>query len=258
MEADQEVLTIRIPNEIAQLPDGTIVVKSHRLVSHRSDRGDDVQMMPDEYAAFCDLMLDKTIRWTAENADTAKRINRDADLYHWWRGFIEGPLAQVPIGDEQFRKSRAGLIHHTFMNSIRKAANLSPADFKALSLAEVFAVISDIQCREHNEENRLRQQASGRKPDADRTQGKNSGKNHRPWDANCERMAKAYIRQCVKDGQEIARAPFITAELRKNGSLYPNAKAASTIDRAFRENEERWKPALIDALKNRETTGRKK
>ena len=98
----------------------------------------------------------------------------------------------------------------------------------------------------------------GRKPDADRTQEKKSGKNHRPWDANCARMAKAYIRRCVQDGAEIARAPFIAEELRRNASLYPYAKAAATIDRAFRENEQQWKPALIEAIKKRTQTGRKK
>lgn len=96
----------------------------------------------------------------------------------------------------------------------------------------------------------------GRRPDADRTQRKNSGKNHRPWDANCERMAKAYIRQCAKDGREVSRIAFITEELRRNGTRYPDAKAASTIDRAFRENKERWRPALTEALNDRTQTGR--
>lgn len=167
-EKQLETFTVRVPVKISQADDGTIIVHEYKYISFFSDRGNDVQMLPNEYAAFCDLMLDKTIRWTAANADGAKRIRRDADLYLWWQAFIEGPLSQVPIGDEQFRKSRAGLIHHTLLNSIRKAANLSPADFKALSLAEVFAVISDIHCREHNEENRLRHQETGRKPDADR------------------------------------------------------------------------------------------
>lgn len=99
---------------------------------------------------------------------------------------------------------------------------------------------------------------NGRKPDANRTQGKNSGKNFRPWDANCERMAKEYIRQCVKDGSEIDRLPFITDELRKNASRYPKAKAPVTIDRAFRENEANWKPALSKALSERTQAGRKK
>jgi hypothetical protein len=247
-EKQLETFTVRVPVKISQADDGTIIVHEYKYISFFSDRGNDVQMLPNEYAAFCDLMLDKTIRWTAANADGAKRIRRDADLYLWWQAFIEGPLSQVPIGDEQFRKSRAGLIHHTLLNSIRKAANLSPADFKALSLAEVFAVISDIHCREHNEENRLRHQETGRKPDGDRTQKKNSEKNSRPWDANCKRMAKAYIRQCVKDGNEISRLPFITEELRKNRTNYPNAKSAATINKAFQLNPDEWKPALSEAL----------
>lgn len=89
---------------------------------------------------------------------------------------------------------------------------------------------------------------AGRKTDADRTQKKNSAKNQRAWDANCKRMAKAYIRQCVKDGAEIARLPFITEELRKNRTNYPNAKKAATINKAFQSNPNQWKPALSEAL----------
>lgn len=89
---------------------------------------------------------------------------------------------------------------------------------------------------------------SGRKPDANRTQKKISTKNQRPWDETCQRMAKAYIRQCVKDGAEIARLPFITEELRKNRTNYPNAKAAATINKAFQSNPKQWKPALSEAL----------
>ena len=104
----------------------------------------------------------------------------------------------------------------------------------------------------------MRHLETGRKPDADRTQEKNSGKNFRPWDANCQRMAKAYTRKCVQDGSEIDRLPFIKEELRKNATKYPDAKAASTIDRAFRENESAWKPLLTKALAERTQTGRKK
>lgn len=247
-EEQRDVFTVRIPVDITQAEDGTISVQSYRLVSYFSGRGNDVQMLPAEYAAFNDLLIDKTTRWTAKNAHTAASIDRHADLYLWWNGFIEGSLGQVPIGSDQFRESRAGLIDSTFLNLIRRESQLSPADFKSLSLAEVFAVISDIHCREHNEENRLRHQETGRKPDGDRTQKKNSEKNSRPWDANCKRMAKAYIRQCVKDGNEISRLPFITEELRKNRTNYPNAKSAATINKAFQLNPDEWKPALSEAL----------
>ena len=167
-EKQRETFTVRVPVKISQADDGTIIVHEYKYISFFSDRGNDVQMLPNEYAAFCDLMLDKTTRWTAKNAHTAASIDRHADLYFWWNGFIEGSLGQVPIGSDQFRESRAGLIHSTFLNLIRRESQLSPADFKSLSLAEVFAVISDIHCREHNEENRLRHQETGRKPDANR------------------------------------------------------------------------------------------
>jgi len=126
----QDVFTVRIPVNITQDADGTIVVNSYRVVSHQSDRGDDVQMSADEYAAFSDVLLDHTIQWTAANAETSRSIKRGADLYFWWNAFIEGPLSHVPIGSEQFRESRAGLIHHTFMNHIRRTANLSPAEYR--------------------------------------------------------------------------------------------------------------------------------
>lgn len=156
---DQPVFTVRIPVDITQDATGNVVVKSYRLVSHPSDRGNDVQMSADEYAAFSDVLLDWTIRWTPANAETSRSIKRDADLYIWWRALIEGPLSHVPIGSDEFRQSRAGLINHTLMNSIRRTANLSAADFKALSLAEVVDVISDIHAGEHNAENNRKQAA---------------------------------------------------------------------------------------------------
>lgn len=158
-EKDANVFTVRVPDSVVDANGQR--VECFQEIRYRSDRGNDVQMLPAEYAAFCDLMLDKTIRWTSENSDTTKRIKRDAALYVWWNAFIQGPLGQVPIGSDDFRQSRAGLIHPTFLNSIRRDAKLSPADFKSLSLAEVFAVIEDIHCREHNEENR-RQKAAQR------------------------------------------------------------------------------------------------
>lgn len=181
-EDNRNFFTVRVRDHVVDANGQR--VESVGEIRYWSDRGNDAQMLPAEYAAFCDLMLDKTIRWTAKNADTAKGINRNADLYHWWRAFIEGPLSQVPIGDEQFRKSRAGLIHHTFMNSIRKAANLSPADFKALSLAEVFAVISDIHCRQHNEENAAARRASTMATDSRSTNGTTAQKTKIPRNAS--------------------------------------------------------------------------
>lgn len=167
-EENPTFFTIRVPNSLVDANGQR--VECYQEIRYRSDRGNDAQMHPAEYAAFCDLMLDKVIRWTSENADGAKRIDRHAVLYLWWNAFIEFALGQVPIGSDEFRQSRAGLIHPTHLNSIRRDAKLSPADFKSLSLAEVFAVISDIHCREHNEENRRRQQADGtpQKPTAEK------------------------------------------------------------------------------------------
>ena len=110
-------------------------------------------MSEDEFAAFRDVFLDRTIQPMEANLRVLGLINRDADLYHWWRAFIDGPMGHVPIGSEEFRQSRAGLIHHTYMNSIRLTANLSPVDFKALSLAEVFDVIEALHMRETNARN---------------------------------------------------------------------------------------------------------
>jgi|GEM_PF-2306161 len=265
-EHTQDALIVRVPIDITQDEDGTIVVKAYRLISHPTARGSDLKMSADESAAFNDAMVDKITRWTPDNAEASRSIKRHADLYIWWNAFIEGPLGQVPIGSEQFRESRAGLIHPTFLNLIRRESGLTPADFKSLSLAEVFAVISDIHTAEHNRENRRKQAISeqdpsdciGRKQDADRTQEKNSGKNLKTWDANCERMAKEFIRKCVTAGGEIPRLAFITEELRRNASKYPNAKAASTISKAFQLNKKSWKPALTKALADRTQSGRKK
>lgn len=101
-----------------------------------------------------------------------------------------------------------------------------------------------------------RKSTAGRTADATGTQKNKSGKNNRPWDANCQRLAQAYIRQCVKDGSEIPRLAFITEELRKNRSKYPGSKEASTINKAFLANEDDWKPELIKALQERTQMGR--
>lgn len=118
---------------------------------------------------------------------------------------------------------------------------------------QVEAIYVDGKCERTGREFRFgdwieESNSDGRRPDADRTQKKNSAKNSRPWDTNCKRMAKAYIRQCVKDGSEIARGSFIKDELRKNLTNYPDAKSAATIDKAFQLNPDQWKPALSEAL----------
>lgn len=133
------------------------VAYDDRIISNRSDKGDDTRLTPDENAAFSHVMMDRTTMWTKETADTSRLIKRDADLFIWWMNYIDGPLSNVPIGSEEFRQSRAGLIHHTFMNLIRREANLSAADFKALSLAEVFDVIEDQHVKEHNARNAAKQ-----------------------------------------------------------------------------------------------------
>ncbi len=97
---------------------------------------------------------------------------------------------------------------------------------------------------------------TGRTQDTDRTQKKNSGKSFRPWDTNCERMAKAYIRECKTAGKVIPRLAFIKQEIIANASKYPEAKKPSTIDKAFQGNTTKWKPELDKALEDRTHAGR--
>lgn len=138
-----------------------------RVISNKADKGDDTRLTPEEQTSFNDVMLDKTIVWTKENADASRHINRNADLYLWWLNYIDGPLSNVPIGSDEFRQSRAGLIHHSFLGVIRRKANLSPADFKALSLAEVFGVIEDQHVKEHNAKNAAKRSAGVESPPAE-------------------------------------------------------------------------------------------
>ncbi len=100
--------------------------------------------------------------------------------------------------------------------------------------------------------------ASGRGSDANRTQEKKSRRNLKLFDATCERVKKAYIRECVRQGKAIARGPFIQKELRVNASHYPAAGQWRTINKAFGQNPDSWKPDLQSALSKRTQTGRTK
>ncbi len=241
------------------VPQFTIVLDQHATkdgvttwteveFSHPSERGVDVRMNDAESVAFNDLFVHSLFSITNPESVKLHRCDYNAPLFHWWDEFIRGPLRNVRIGSDEFRRSRASLIDASLLRHTREAAQLSIADFQSLSLVEVFDLIDGIKIREHNAANAKAIDQTGRKPDEDRTQKKNSTKNLRPWDTTCQRMAKAYIRQCVKDGREIARLPFITEELRVNRTNYPNAKSAATINKAFQVNPDQWKPVLSEAL----------
>ena len=88
---------------------------------------------------------------------------------------------------------------------------------------------------------------SGPKTDRKRTAPKKVARK-KGWTTDCKRMKNEWFKECRKQKTRVSRISFIRRELRANGSRYPSAESASTIDKRFQDNPTEWKTELAALL----------
>lgn len=150
--------------------------------------------------------------------------------------FIDGPMGLVPIGSEEFRQSRAGLIHHTYLNGLREMASLSPVDFKVLSWQKSLTLLAEFICsnamRRTSESRRSLQNSKPKQTakntvdqtvDPAKTDGseRNSNSEKKSWSKSATALKNKWFAAMKQKKQWIPRKQFLTEFLKgKEGNRH--------------------------------------
>lgn len=182
-----------------------------------------------------------------EHAVSPKFILAPIQYDYDWRDPDLGPVA-IPMLMEVIR---AGIDGWGSIDATRETSiAVSELDGDNDSLAHI-AGLADMEADTAQTDRQVLEDASTvgvQKEYASGTKKENSKKNNRVWDANAKRMARRYISACKKAGRKLSRIKFIEEELINCSPSFPDALAASTIDHAFKQHQEKWKPRLEKAL----------
>jgi hypothetical protein len=182
-----------------------------------------------------------------EHAVSPKLILAPIQYDYDWRDPDLGPVA-IPMLMEVIR---AGIDGWGSIDATRETSiAVSELDGDNDSLAQI-AGLGDMEADTAQTDRQVLEDASKvgvQKEYASGTKKENSKKNNRVWDANAKRMARRYISACKKAGRKLSRIKFIEEELINCSPSFPDALAASTIDHAFKQHQEKWKPRLEKAL----------
>ena len=102
--------------------------------TNRCEAGSDIELTDDESAAFEKLV---NHFWTMFEHDIPDREL----LAYWWWDFLRGPLKNVRIFTDDFRRSRAGLIPKNILFEIAKEAQIDCNNLSNFSLIELLEAL---------------------------------------------------------------------------------------------------------------------